>query len=70
MKRKYMKSRKLRGGLFGIFGKKAGDEDVAAEPQEEEEVKKDEGMLKGVMDSVTNISSKKMIAQKKHHLNW
>ena len=54
MKRKYMKSRKLRGGLFGIFGKKAGEGDVTdAEPQEE--VKKDEGMLKGVMDTVTNI---------------
>lgn len=38
MKRKYMKSRKLRGGLFGIFGKKAGNDDAAEpEPKEEKE---------------------------------
>ena len=47
MKRKYMKSRKFESGYW-YFGKKAGDEDVAAEPQEEV---KDEGVLKGVMDT-------------------
>tara|TARA_B100000927_G_C16381683_1_gene435682 strand:+ start:318 stop:734 length:417 start_codon:yes stop_codon:yes gene_type:complete len=37
MKRKYMKSRKVKGGLFGFLGKKAGDGDDAAPAPEKEE---------------------------------
>lgn len=53
MKRKYMKNRKVKGGLFGFFGKKAGEGEV---PEPEKEEKDEQTMIESIKNTASDVT--------------